>query len=257
MVIVLPKNPAWSLREQLRRLAARRPDLAVLLGLNLIALSALCVVLSLGPAFLAVILSNQDQAPWWVAAALLALVGLGLSRRIAKLGSGLLLQIAGTMVTAASEVEGESLPRLTAMERGGLRQAKEYLEDFETALASPGAMPEFPAMREDFIRRRQQLSPLFVRRNIDSRLELIEMVLTDAGQSQAADAGVYSIALYNLSREARAAIARVLNGKPPSAGAATWPNSYSQKRIDDRVNHGGEPVALRRLVEETDSWETL
>ena len=83
------------------------------------------------------------------------------------------------------------------------------------------------------------------------------MVLTDAGQSEAADAELYATALYNLSRDTRTAIDRVLNGRIPSAGTAIWPDAYSQARIDDRINHDGDPATLRRLVAEADGWEPL
>jgi hypothetical protein len=256
MVIVLPRNPAWTLREQFQRLAARRRDLATWLGLNLIALSALCIALSLGPALLAIILSSQKEPVWWLVAALLALVGVDLSRRIAKRGHGLLLELAGAMVANAREGGGEALPRLTAMERGGLRTAKQSLEDLEAVLIAPARL-RFPALRETFIHQRQRFSPLYNRSTIASRLELIEMVLTDAGQSEAVEAELYATALYNLSRDARTAIDRVLNGRIPSAGAAIWPNAYAQARIDDRISQDGDPATLRRLVAEAEGWEPL
>lgn len=257
MVVVLPSNPAWTLREQFRRLAARRRDLALIIAVGIAGLWSLCIVFALGPALLAVILSNQDPGVRWVAAAFLTLVGAGFSKRIGSRGHRLFLEITGTMVVAASKVESPNPPSLTSMEREGLRQAKQELEDLESTLAAPAAALNFTAMREGFIRKRERFAPLYCRPNIGQRLELLEMILTDAGQAESRHFEVYGTALYNLSCEARASIDRVLNGRPPSAGAATWPYSYKQDRINDRIDHHGEPAALRQLIQRMDTWRAL
>jgi hypothetical protein len=256
VVIVLPPNPAWTLLEQFRRLAARRRDLALVVAVGIAGLWGLCILFAVGPAVLAVILSNQDPGVLWVGAALLTLIGVGISKRIGSRGHRLFLEIAGTMVAAATKVESPDPPSLTSMERRGLRQAKQELEELEAGLTASGPL-HFAAIREAFVRKREQFAPLYCRPNIGQRVQLIEMILMDAGQAESRHAGIYSTALFNLSCEARESIDRVLNGRPPSAGAATWPYAYEQDRINDRVDHNGEPVALRRLIQGMDSWKIL
>lgn len=237
MVIIIPPNPAATLREQHLRLWKRNRSRAVWTAGSVVSLAVLTTTLLLGGLVLAAYLANygiSERAPLWVVIGVLAGFGGPLAaHKLWRTARPFFLGIVTDLVAGELQRDHDDRAGVTKLEREVLEPLYASFEDVEklAAQARDTAQPEPMALaRERWQKAYGRPSFITGRVLLPKRFLALELVLSEGAQASTSDVSVYAETALIVAAEAREGLNRLLSGRPQDTGGFVWPEYWPSMR---------------------------
>lgn len=254
-MIVPSPNPAYSLREQWVRLWRRDRKSATWIALNVLGFGAMSFGL---PAALFVaggFLAAQEEEPvYLLTGGLLTAVAIPAGRRVWRWGADVLLSVGASMVVQRRPHPDQKPPLLTRMEGRALREALTVLEQVREKVALAASNDDIHPIRIAAERWRtgtQTVSGRVSLPQVEERIAVVSRVLGGAARAASAeDIRLHAEVAEVVLDEVEQAFRRSLRREPMSHAAYMWTQTYDGLEREDREQHAGRPVALRRWLDD-------
>lgn len=254
MPIIIPSNPADTLREQHRRLWKRSRSRAIWVAANFALAVVAVAVLGLGGLTAGTYLSEygiSEAAPLWVVVGVLVgfcgpIVAVNVWRRARPF----LLDVLTVLVAAEVQRDHRDCAGLTSLERDTLEPIANELDDVERlvrqAMETANAAP-LQLARERWRNGWQRRCFIAARAHLPRRFESLQLVLDDGANAAAGDVAVFAETALVVIEEAREGLDRLLSGRPQSDGGFIWPEYWpamrdvhtQRSRLAERAETGG------------------
>lgn len=258
MPIVITRPKYRTFPEALKRLWYRDRSDALILGVNLGLASIIALLLLVALPVAGVYFAATRGVLGIVFGVVITLAGPYLARRFVGVFRPRLDALAWLLVDTSVTRDADSVAPLTAYEREAveaIREAVGRVRDAAEATAADGAWARMQPLRHEWLNDvRPKEGALSRTNNVAGRFEMIRTLLVD-GSQQTIGSSTFAELLVAIGEETETALASLLLGQVVAQGGTTWPAYYEQGRRDDLLHHDGEPVSLRKLLDQRQPGE--
>lgn len=201
-----------------------------------------------------VLAAQEDQPAYLLAGGLLTAMAIPTGRKLWRWGHDVLLNVAGGMVEQRQPFPDQKPPLLTRMEGRTLREALTVLEAVRDLVALGSTNRDSHPMRiaaERWRTATQTVPSRVSLRGVQERIEVVSSVLNGAAiASEPEDIVVHAEVAEIVLGDVEHAFRRALRREQIGASAYMWTHTYEQLEREDREQHAGHPVALKRWLAE-------
>ncbi len=237
MPIIIPSNPANTLREQHRRLWKRNRSRATWVAANLALVIVAVAALGLGGLTVGTYLSDygisQDVPLWVVVGVVTGFSGPIVALKLWRYARPFLLDALTVLVAAEVQHDHRDCAGLTSLERDTLEPISGELDDVERlvrqAIENADAAP-LQLARKRWRNGWQRRCFIAARAHLPRRFESLQLVLDDGAKATAGDAAVFAETALVVAEEARDGLHRLLSGRPQHDGGFIWPEYWPSMR---------------------------
>ena len=252
---MLSPNPAFRLREMWVRLWRRTRGHAVWVGINIAGFLAASFGLPAGFFIAGGFLAAQEDDPLYLlTGGLLTALAIPTGRRTWRWGHDVLLGVTAAAVAQRQPHPDEKPPMLTRMEGRALREALAALDDVRAKLAVATANEDAYPLRiaaDRWQGATQGIPSRVSLKRVEERLEVVRRVLFGgASATTPEDVRTHTEVAEIVLGEVEQALRRALRREPMPGSAYMWAATYENLAREDRDQHGGRPVALRRWLDD-------
>lgn len=196
---------------------------------------------------------DEDNAVYIVCGGLLSALAIPVGTRIWKWKRGLMLTVAGALVSEFSTVTADPPPRVTNMEGDTFRELRDLLGEARTSAVHARDGQDPTALSSAAPRWSEASRTLTCRVSfgqVSDRCRMIEQILyAGANQTDPADVRLFSEIAIIIIDDVDEAFKRHLTHKKDSQAAPMWPYVFDKLAAENEREHGGRPVTFRNWLE--------